>query len=216
MSTWSAAELASFLDQLRGDPLHPPVLLAATTGMRRGEVLGLRWRDTDLDADRVAVRQTLAAVRDVDADPRNPGRHLVVFGEPKTAKGRRTVPLPPQTVAVLRAHRKAQAAERLAVGPDYRDQGLVFAEPDGSPIHPDKVPQALRGPHRPLRVAPDPLPRPAPHLRHPGPAGRRPPQGRRRGPRPRQHLITLDTYSYAIPAMQESAAATVARLVFGS
>jgi integrase len=112
MSTWTAAELASFLDQLRGDPLHAPILLAATTGMRRGEVLGLRWRDTDLDASRVAVRQTLAAVRDVDGDR---GRHLLVFGAPKTAKGRRTVPLPPQTVATLREHRTRQLAEQLAV-----------------------------------------------------------------------------------------------------
>ena len=184
MSTWNAAELATFLDQLRGDPLHAPILLAATTGMRRGEVLGLRWRDTDLDAGRVAVRQTLAAVRDVDGDC---GRHLLVFGEPKTAKGRRTVPLPPQTIAVLRAHRKAQAAERLQVGPDYTDHGLVFAEPDGAPIHPQPVPGALRAPGRAVGAAADPLPRPSAHLRHPGPPGRHPRQDRVRDPRARQH-----------------------------
>jgi integrase len=212
MSTWSAAELAAFLDQLRGDPLHAPILLAATTGMRRGEVLGLRWRDTDLDAGRVAVRQTLAAVRDVDGDC---GRHLLVFGEPKTAKGRRTVPLPAQTVAVLRAHRKAQAAERLKVGPDYADQDLVFAEPDGSPIHPDKFRKRFE-----VRIGRSGLPPIRFHdLRHTYAT-----LALRAGVHPKvvaevlghaNISITLDTYSHAIPAMQESAA-TIARLVFGS
>jgi integrase len=213
MRTWSAPELASFLDQLRGDPLHAPILLAATTGMRRGEVLGLRWRDTDLDAGRVAVRQTLAAVRDVDGQV---GRHLLVFGEPKTAKGRRTVPLPPQTVATLREHRRRQLAERLAVGPDYSDQDLVFAEPDGTPIHPDKFRKRFevrigRSGLTPIRFH---------DLRHTYAT-----LALRAGVHPKvvaeflghaNISITLDTYSHAIPAMQESAAATVARLVFGS
>jgi integrase len=213
MSTWSAAELAAFLDQLRGDPLHAPVLLAATTGMRRGEVLGLRWRDTDLDAGRVAVRQTLAAVRDVDGQV---GRHVLVFGEPKTTKGRRTVPLPPQTVAVLRAHRKAQAAERLLAGADYHDQDLVFAEPDGSPIHPDKFRKRFE-----IRIGRSGLPPIRFHdLRHTYAT-----LALRASVHPKvvaevlghaNISITLDTYSHAIPAMQESAAATVARLVFGS
>jgi integrase len=212
MRTWSAPELASFLDQLRGDPLHAPILLAATTGMRRGEVLGLRWRDTDLDAGRVAVRQTLAAVRDVDGQV---GRHLLVFGEPKTAKGRRTVPLPPQTVATLREHRRRQLAERLAVGPDYSDQDLVFAEPDGTPIHPDKFRKRFevrigRSGLTPIRFH---------DLRHTyatlalqaGVHGKVV-----SGILGHANIgITLDTYSHAIPAMEESAAETVAALVFG-
>jgi integrase len=213
MATWSAAELATFLDQLRGDTLHAPILLAATTGMRRGEVLGLRWRDTDLDAGRVAVRQTLAAVRDVDGQV---GRHVLVFGEPKTAKGRRTVPLPPQTVAVLRAHRLEQEKTRRWGGGDYRDQDLVFAEPDGSPIHPDKFRKRFE-----IRIARSGLPPIRFHdLRHTYAT-----LALRAGVHPKvvaevlghaNISITLDTYSHAIPAMQESAAATVARLVFGS
>jgi integrase len=213
MATWTAAELATFLTQLRGDRLYAPVLLAATTGMRRGEVLGLRWRDTDLDNGRVAVRQTLAAVRDVDGDC---GRHLLVFGEPKTAKGRRTVPLPPQTVAALREHRRGQATERLLVGADYVNHDLVFAEPDGSPIHPDKFRKRLE-----VRIGRSGLPPIRFHdLRHTYAT-----LALRAGVHPKvvaevlghaNISITLDTYSHAIPAMQESAAATVARLVFGS
>jgi integrase len=94
MTTWTAAQLTSFLRGLAGDQLEVPILLGATTGMRRGEVLGLRWSDVDLDAGRLAVRQTLSA-------PRNPdtGQHVPIFGEPKTRRGKRSVPLPAQTVA---------------------------------------------------------------------------------------------------------------------
>ena len=63
------------------------------------------------------------------------GEHFPTFGEPKTARGNGS--LPAQTVAALRGHHKAQAATRLLAGPDYIDHGLVFAEPDGSPIHPE-------------------------------------------------------------------------------
>jgi integrase len=213
MATWTAEELAAFLTQLRGDRLYTPVLLAATTGMRRGEVLGLRWRDVDLDASRVAVRQTLAAVRDVDGDI---GRHVLVFGEPKTAKGRRAVPLPPQAVAALREYRRGQIAERLLIGPDHIDRDLVFAEPDGSPMHPDKFRKRFE-----VRIARSRLPRIRFHdLRHTYAT-----LALRAGVHPKivaevlghaNISITLDTYSHAIPAMQESAAATVARLVFGS
>jgi integrase len=210
MMTWTAAQLAAFLDGLRGDRLEVPILLAATTGMRRGEVLGLRWSDLDLDAGRLAVRQTLTA-------PRNPdtGKHVPIFGEPKTRRGKRSVPLPGQTVAALRAHRKAQAAERLAVGPDYTDHGLVFAEPDGSPIHPDRFRERFEH-----RVARSGLPRIRFHdLRHTYAT-----LALQAGVHAKVvseilgHAnigITLDTYSHAIPSLQESAAETVAALMFG-
>jgi len=210
LTTWTAGQLTSFLTGLRGDRLEVPVLVAATTGMRRGEVLGLRWSDLDLDAGRLAVRQALSAPRDPDT-----GQHLPVFGEPKTRRGKRSVPRPAQTVAALRGHRKAQAAARLQVGPDYQDHGLVFAEPDGFPIHPDRFRERFE-----YRVARSGLPRVRFHdLRHTyatlalqagvhakvvsGILG---------------HAnigITLDIYSHAIPAMEESAAETIAALVFG-
>ena len=62
MATWSAAQLRRFLDSIREDRLYPAFLLAATTGTRRGEVLGLHWRDVDLDAARVSIRHTLITV----------------------------------------------------------------------------------------------------------------------------------------------------------
>jgi integrase len=213
MTTWTAAQLTSFLEGLRGDRLEVPILLGATTGMRRGEVLGLRWSDLDLDGGRLAVRQTLSA-------PRNPdtGQHVPVFGEPKTRRGKRSkrsVLLPAQTVAALRAHRKAQAAERLAAGPDYRDHGLVFAEPDGSPIHPDRFRKRFE--HRVERSGLPPLR--FHDLRHTYAT-----LALQAGIHAKVvseilgHAnigITLDTYSHAIPSLQESAAETIAALVFG-
>ena len=90
MRTWTAAELRRFLDRVRDERLYALWLLSASTGLRRGEVLGLRWRDVDLDAGRVAITQTLL---DVDNE--------LSVGSPKTAKGRRLVALDQATVAVL-------------------------------------------------------------------------------------------------------------------
>jgi len=127
MRTWTAEELSRFLGGLRGDRLYAAWVLAATTGLRRGEVLGLRWRDVDLEAGRLSIRQTLISVR-----------HQIRLSEPKTAKGRRSVSLDSTTMATLREHRKRQLEERLAWGPAYQDQDLVFSREDGSPIHPTR------------------------------------------------------------------------------
>ena len=96
--------------------------------MRRGEALGLRWSDVDLDAGRARIVQTIIQTRNV-----------VSVGEPKTARGRRPISLDPATIAVLRAHRHRMLQERLLVGPDFDDLGLVFHQPDGSWLRPDAV-----------------------------------------------------------------------------
>jgi integrase len=80
--TWSADELRTFLEATRGSRYWAGYLLLATTGLRRGECLGLRWQDLDLDAGRASIRQTVIAIR-----------HTVMIGTPKTASGRRTVTL---------------------------------------------------------------------------------------------------------------------------
>ncbi len=96
-------------------------MLLATTGMRRGEALGLRWSDVDLDAGRLRVVPTIIQVGS-----------KVTVGEPKTAGGRRPIALDAGTVAVLREHRKRSPEEGMLVGPDFVDQGLVFHHRDGS------------------------------------------------------------------------------------
>jgi integrase len=66
-------------------------------------------------------------------------RSKVMIGEPKTARGRRPIALDAGTVAVLREHRKRSLEQRLLVGPDFVDEGLVFHHPDGSCLRPDAV-----------------------------------------------------------------------------
>ncbi len=125
---WSPGQVRTFLDSVRGDRLFAAWILAATTGMRRGEVLGLRWSDVELTAARVHVRQI-----------RTVARYQVSTTSPKTAKGTRTLALDPATAAALRAHSTAQKAERLAWGAAYRNAAdLVFAREDGSAIHPER------------------------------------------------------------------------------
>lgn len=130
MQTWNASTLRSFNEQSRaaGDRLHGLWVLLATTGIRRGEALGLRWRDVDLEKGKVRVVQTVIQVRG-----------HVTLSEPKTAKGRRAIAIDKATVAVLREHRKRMLEERLLVGADFTDHGFVFHQPDGTWPHPDAI-----------------------------------------------------------------------------
>jgi integrase len=123
-----AAELRHFLLHVRDDRLFALWRLAATTGMRRGELLGLRWQDVDLDAQRVAVRQTLTTVN-----------HHIVFGEPKSARSKRSIAIDVDTVAALRRWRTHQSEERLLLGAAWSDTGLVFTREDGVLVHPDTM-----------------------------------------------------------------------------
>lgn len=128
MCIWSPEQVRTFLDFVRSDRLFCAWLMAATTGMRRGELLGLRWSDVNLDAGSLSVRQI-----------RTVARSKVVTLTPKTDMGTRTIALDPQTVAALRSYRVAQMEERLMVGPAYaNERDLVFTWEDGSPIHPER------------------------------------------------------------------------------
>jgi len=129
--------VAAVLAAAKGTPWEVPLTLAAWTGARRSEVLALRWRDTDLDAGTAMIRRTL------QVRPKEAGGG-VEFGNPKTPKSRRTIPLAPSLVAVLRAHRAAQAARRLALGSGWEDGDLVCERGDGGPVHPDAMTAAFR------------------------------------------------------------------------
>jgi integrase len=205
MRTWTAPELRAFLAHVEGDRLYGAYILAATTGLRRGEVLGLRWRDLDMGAGRLSVTQTLITVG-----------YAVSVSTPKTAKGRRSVALDPATVGALRAHRVAVLEERLSLGLGApTEDGLVFTALDGSPLHPLQFSDRFE---RLVKAAS--VPRIRLHdLRHTHAT-----LALQAGVHPKvvsERLghasvsITLDTYSHAIPAMQEEAAAKVAALVFG-
>jgi integrase len=100
--------------------------LLATTGMRRGEALALQWQSVDLDSGAGRIVQSVEAV----------GQHLS-FGLPKTDRARRTVSLPPATVALLRRWRAHQLERRVLLGSDWQGTDLVIEHGDGRPVHPD-------------------------------------------------------------------------------
>ena len=121
------AQVGIVLDALRGKPPYPIVAVALATGLRRSELLALRWRDVDLDGGTLRVEQALEQTT----------RGGLVFRAPKTRHGRRTVTLAPSTVAVLREHYKAQLEQRLFFGlGNAPDDALVFTSWDGSPYLP--------------------------------------------------------------------------------
>ncbi len=127
MQVWSEAHVHAFLAAAEADRLHALWRLALATGMRRGELLGLRWEDVDLDAGRLAVRRNLVAIDNGTAE-----------GEPKSGRPR-TVALGPDTVAVFRAHRRRQLEERMAWAEAWTDTGLVFVREDGTALHPQSL-----------------------------------------------------------------------------
>jgi integrase len=211
MTTWTGSEVAQFLSKCQevSDPHYAAWLTLATTGLRRGELLGLRWADLDLDSCRASIRQTLIVVV-VD------GRHEAQFGTPKTEHGRRQLALDATTVAALRSHRAAQAERRLAAGELYQDHDLVFAQHDGRPLHPERFSRSFD-----QRVARHGLRRIRLHdLRHTHAT-----LALQTGVHPRvvqERLghanigITLGTYSHVTPAMDASAADTIAAAIFGA
>jgi integrase/predicted RNA-binding Zn-ribbon protein involved in translation (DUF1610 family) len=202
LRTWSAEQLAAFLSSQHDDRRYALWHTLAMTGLRRGEALGLRWEDLDLEAGRLCVRRALV-----------PCGKEVLVSEPKTARGRRVVALDPETVAVLRGQAARQLAEQAATG-SWGDTGLVFTTEDGQALHPWVTSRCFRA-----AVKEAMLPDIRLHdLRHTHAtlalqAGIHPKVvSERLG-----HAtvsITLDTYSHAIPAMQEEAAALIAGLVF--
>jgi integrase len=123
------------LSALQGDRLYAAFLTFFMTGLRRGELLGLRWQDIDLNAGILHVRQILVCIynRDAKGEGRKTRLH---FHEPKAEKSRRSVPIPEACLAVLKHHKAHQAEEKLLLGPGYQDHGLVFAQAEGTPIDP--------------------------------------------------------------------------------
>ena len=123
--TLTPTQAREFLDSLQGHRNEALYALMLSTGIRRGEVLGLRWSDIDLDTGVMKVSRQL----------KREGGRLVV-SDTKTARSRRALYLPAPMVASLRAHRARQAAEQLAPGEPWEDSGNVFTTTIGTPIDP--------------------------------------------------------------------------------
>lgn len=126
LAVWTGEQMRAFLAVSADDRLAPMWRLLLTTGMRRGELLGLRWTDVDFASGRLTIRQTRGMVES-----------RVEAGTPKTRAGSRTIAVDPVTVAALKAWKRQQAVERLAMGAGWQDlDGLIVLEPDGTAVHP--------------------------------------------------------------------------------
>lgn len=127
----SADQAAALLDAVRGDRLEALYVLAITTGMRQGELLGLRW--SDIEGDTLTVNRVLIYR----------GRSFR-FADTKTRRSRRTLPLTARTQEALEAHRVRQESERRRAGGEWVENGLVFTRPFGSPIIGEHLTRSLR------------------------------------------------------------------------
>ena len=186
-----------FLEAVRGEPLEALFTLAITAGLRQGELLGLRWRDVDLERGVLSVTSSLQLGRDGTR----------VIGTTKTGRGR-SVELAPITVTALREQRRRQREAQLRAGSRWQDSGLVFSNSFGDHIYPASLNRTL---DRALAVAG--LPRVRFHdLRHTAAT-----RMLSRGVHPKivsemlGHAsvgITLDLYSHVTPTMQREAVRT--------
>lgn len=198
---WTPKELSKFLAFARQDRWYALWHLAAMTGMRRGELLGLRWADVDLVARRVSVRQALISVA-----------YELTFTTPKSHSAR-VIDIDPETVEVLKRYRDVQQTQFDAAGAHLKENQLVFAKEDGATIHPDIIRQMfdkrvkrsglrrirfhdLRHTHATIGLrAGVPVKVMSERLGHSTPA------------------FTLQQYAHVIPGMQAEAAEAIARLV---
>lgn len=121
----SVDEVRTLLKSSRDDRLFAMFVVFALLGMRRSEVLGLRWVDVDLDEGFLQVRR---GVQRID------GQLMVL--PTKTARSRRTIPLPRMVVRVLEVHRRAQDLERVQLAERWPESGYVFTTQIGTPIDP--------------------------------------------------------------------------------
>lgn len=126
LTVWTPAQADAFLVATRDHRMHALYVLALSSGMRQGELLGLKWSDLDLSAGTAAVRRSLQWQRGVG----------LAFTEPKTSRSRRTIHLGRKTVDALRAHGDRQTWERRKAGDAWADMDLVFCDEAGGPLSP--------------------------------------------------------------------------------
>lgn len=189
-------QTAILLQGAKSSVHYVAILLAVTTGMRRGEVLALRWCDVDLDKSTLHVVQTVERTKS----------HGLRFKQPKTKRSRRLISLPSISVDALRKHRAVQKQDRLRMGVGWSDSALVCALSTGEPVSPPSLTKAFSA-----LVSKLGLPKIRFHdLRHTHAT-----QMLKQGVHPKvaqERLghatiaVTLDLYSHVMPGMQEDAA----------
>jgi len=127
-------QLQSILEASKETPYYALFFTKAYTGLRRGELLGLRWGDVDLEKSTLSVVQTMQQLRNGE----------YIFREPKSKRGRRQIALSPSLAVLLWEHRLKQEHTRRFLGKPLAPTDLVFSQPDGKPLRPNTVSRAFQ------------------------------------------------------------------------
>jgi integrase len=134
MHTMNEDGIRVILETAKGTDYYPIFYLAIFTGMRRSELLAIKWADVDLLMGQVSVNKSLHQLHDGS----------FAFREPKSARGRRNIALTPTTIQVLKTHLENRIEEQKFFGRKVGDTDLVFSHADKSPMLPGSVTQAWR------------------------------------------------------------------------
>lgn len=208
MKALSPKEAMQFLSAAASDRWAALFALALATGMRPEEYLALQWKDVDLEKGIATVQRALVWQRKGGG---------WTFTAPKTARSRRSIPLPASVVKALTVHRRKQAEERLKAGAAYQSNDLVFASREGTPI---MMRNLLRRHFKPLlKEAKLPATLRLYDLRHSCAtlllsANEHPKVVSERLGHA-SVTLTLDTYSHVLPTMQEAASQKLENILFG-
>jgi integrase len=204
MKIWDIEEVTNFLQKSKNSPYYIAFLLAITTGMRQGEILGLRWKDVDLDGGVLYVKQTLS----------HDGKTFKAGAKSKA--GNRTIGIDDYTISALKQHRKIIAQNQLKYGISFQKNDLVICTPKGTPVNPRNLLRAfynlmdnnhipkirfhdLRHTHSSLMLKQgENIKLISERLGH------------------SNVRITLDTYSHVMPNMQKEASNRLSNKLFGN
>lgn len=130
MNTLTKSEIKLVLDQAKGKPFYHAAFLAIHTGMRRGEIFGLKWEDIDFENGTIRVRRTLKRIKN---------KGLQLRDKTKTSTSRRTIAVTESVIQMLKQILHQQKKTKLALGSAYDDQGLVFADEQGKFLNMDNL-----------------------------------------------------------------------------
>lgn len=128
MIVWNQKDVNLILDRLKGMTIYYPVLLAVTTGMRRGEILGLTWDNIDFEKEVIYVQKQLQKIND-----------QLILVQPKTKRSIRKITLPNNIIPLLKELRKEQFKNKLYFGENYNSDDFVICQNDGRPYDPSYI-----------------------------------------------------------------------------